>query len=65
MIKNNSAENFRVITMSNEKFKRIKQNNTYFIDFIQDIGFVQVEGGKCPMGSDLKFKFIPEQSTDA
>ena len=60
MTKNpNIAENFKTVQLSNEKFRRIKQSNEYFLTFLKDIGFTQTEGGKCPMGSDLKFKFIP------
>ena len=62
MIKNpnskNIADNFKTIQLQNEKFRRIKQANPYFLDFVKDIGFTQTEGGKCPQGSDLKFKFV-------
>ena len=41
--------------MSNEKFKKIKASNSYFLEFLESIGFTKT-GGMCPNGSDLKFK---------
>ena len=69
MIKNpnnkNIAENFKTIQLSNEKFRRIKSANSYFIEFLTDIGFTKTDGGECPQGNDLKFKFIkPEDKTE-
>ncbi len=43
--------------MSNEKFKKIKESNSYFLEFLEAIGFTKT-GGMCPNGSDLKFKFV-------
>ena len=58
MIKNkNASENFKIISIQNEKFKRIKDNNEYFIEFLGDIGFSKTDG-QCPNGSDAKYKFI-------
>ena len=58
MIKNkNAGENFKIISIQNEKFKRIKDNNEYFIEFLGDIGFSKTDG-QCPNGSDAKYKFI-------
>lgn len=68
MIKNpnskNIADNFKTIQLQNEKFRRIKQANPYFIDYIQDIGFTKTDGGKCPQGSDLKFKFVVSEASN-
>lgn len=61
MIKNknsNIAENFKMIQLSNEKFRRIHQNNAYFLTFLTDIGFTMTEGGESPDGMDKKYKFL-------
>jgi len=49
--------------MSNEKFKKIKDSNSYFVSFLESIGFTKT-GGMCPNGSDLKFKFVYGQGED-
>ena len=54
---NTIADNFKTIQMSNEKFKKIKDSNSYFLEFLESIGFTKT-GGMCPNGSDLKFKFV-------
>jgi hypothetical protein len=62
MIKNqnkNVAENFKTISLTNEKFKRIKDNNEYFIQYLTDVGFTK-QDGYCPMGNDAKYKYLTE-----
>ena len=49
--------------MSNEKFKKIKESNSYFLEFLEAIGFTKT-GGMCPNGSDLKFKFVQAEGED-
>ena len=61
---NTIADNFKTIQMSNEKFRKIKDSNSYFIQFLEEIGFTKASGGICPNGSDLKFKFIYSQEKD-
>lgn len=63
--KPNVDDKFKIITLSNEKFKKIKDENDYFIQFLLDIGFSKISGF-CPMGSDAKFKFmVPEGSEES
>jgi hypothetical protein len=63
MIKNqnkNVAENFKTISLTNDKFKRIKEGNEYFLQFLEDIGFTK-QMGHCPMGNDAKYKYVREE----
>ena len=59
MIKNkkNVDDKFKTIQLTNEKFKKIKDENEYFIAFLTDIGFTKISGF-CPMGNDAKFKYM-------
>lgn len=53
----NISDNFKTIQMTNDKFRRIKQSNEYFVDFLLNIGFTKTDG-KCPQNNDGKFRFI-------
>lgn len=64
MIKNPSiADNFKTISLANEKFKRIKQSNKNFLDFLAAIGFTKTEG-RCPVGSDAKYSFVQSEEPE-
>ena len=49
--------------MTNEKFKRIKEANQHFTQFLLDIGFTKTEGN-CPMSNDAKYKYLIEDEID-
>ena len=59
MIKNNKNvdDKFKTIQLTNEKFKKIKDENEYFITFLTDIGFTKISGF-CPKDNDAKFKYM-------
>jgi predicted RNA binding protein YcfA (HicA-like mRNA interferase family) len=46
--------------MSNEKFKKIKDSNEYFCEFLEKLGFQKQAGS----GSDVKYKFILEKDNE-
>lgn len=50
--------------MSNDKFKKIKDSNEYFCQFLENIGFQKQAGSSCPYGSDIKYKFVQEDQEE-
>ena len=63
-LKKNVQENVKTIALSYEKFKKIRDSNDQFYQFLQAIGFSKTSPGSCPLGNDVKFKFLLEKDLE-
>lgn len=50
--------------MTNERYRRIRDFNDYFLTFLSNIGFQKVSGGSDPTSNDIKYKFSHEDVAD-
>ena len=41
--------------MTNERYRRIRDSNEYFLSFLENIGFTKVAGDQDPNGNDVKY----------
>ena len=57
-------ENMKTVTLTNDRFKQIKEQNDYFIQFLLNIGFTKTEG-QDPGYNDAKFKYLSEKEITA
>ena len=53
----NVSEQHRTVSMANERYRRIRDSNEYFLSFLDNIGFSKISGGMCSKGFDLKYRF--------
>lgn len=43
--------------MTNERYRRIRDFNEYFLNFLENIGFSKISGGTDPNSNDVKYRF--------
>ena len=56
----NVSEQHRTVSMTNERYRRIRDFNEYFLNFLENIGFSKISGGDDPNSNDVKFRFQHE-----
>lgn len=56
----NVSEQHRTVSMMNERYRRIRDFNEYFLSFLENIGFVKISGGVDLSSNDVKYRFTNE-----